>query len=274
MKESTISVSSSGDSGTRSKSNSANDSTSSSLSSHDSTPSLNHSTEENVRCYNEDTIVRATREGRNVYVRGLGHDAKETELLEYIAHLGRDGIQSVKIIRDNDGISKGFGFIMLSSTQQAHDCIQFLRKEGYHASIAKESISRQLRELEDVKSKNVYFCGIPRDMDEAGLQALVQLKNASVVVESVRVIRKDDDRSKSVGFCRVKDRSDALMVIQSMNGLEVEGGSVLQVRFADSVAQKKLKGGFHSNHKGQVQQQQRQSFKDNRVGRNPSERVD
>lgn len=59
---------------------------------------------------------------------------------------------------------------------------------------------------------------------------------------STRILRDANGGSRGVGFARMIDRESALAIIQKFNGFILPGSSVpLQVRFADSIAQKKLK---------------------------------
>ena len=60
---------------------------------------------------------------------------------------------------------------------------------------------------------------------------------------SNRILRDPQSNlSRGVGFARLEDRSSAVAIIEKFNGQTIPGSSApLQVRFADSPAQKKLK---------------------------------
>ncbi|RCH84589.1 hypothetical protein CU097_000605, partial [Rhizopus azygosporus] len=60
---------------------------------------------------------------------------------------------------------------------------------------------------------------------------------------SSRILRDPQSGiSRGVGFARMTDREAAVAIIEKFNGHVIEGSSApLQVRFADSPAQKKLK---------------------------------
>jgi|SRR5262245_21923818 len=61
--------------------------------------------------------------GKKLYVGNLPFTATDEELQEVFAQAG--AVQSAKVIMDRDtGRSKGFGFVEMSSDQEASDAIQ------------------------------------------------------------------------------------------------------------------------------------------------------
>ncbi|KAG5456259.1 MAG: hypothetical protein BJ554DRAFT_4047 [Olpidium bornovanus] len=76
----------------------------------------------------------------------------------------------------------------------------------------------------------------------ASLKQDVERLVAPYPTSSCRVLYDGDGRSRGVGFARLLDRESALAVIAELNGRRIPGAQApLQVRFADSLSQKKLK---------------------------------
>lgn len=62
---------------------------------------------------------------RKLYVGGLSYDTTEDQLREAFARFG--AVESAKLIRDRDSDrSKGFGFVEMSSDQEAEQAIRGL----------------------------------------------------------------------------------------------------------------------------------------------------
>jgi RNA recognition motif-containing protein len=180
-----------------------------------------------------------------------------------------------------EGRCKGYGFVMFSNKEDAHKAVDYLKSLGLHASLAKESLSEKLKQVEDCHSKNLYFTGLPPYLDEEGITSLIlsalernwsgkatpfgikpispnplnplitatfnavifgESTRVSNPVESARILRTKDGKSKCVGFARMSSRTLAEQVIAIMNGCVISGWkSRVHVRFADSIKQKEIK---------------------------------
>ncbi|CDH49294.1 meiotic rna-binding protein 1 [Lichtheimia corymbifera JMRC:FSU:9682] len=177
----------------------------------------------------------------NVYVRGLAESITDETFEELCKEFGT--IVSTKAMIDQKtGLCKGYGFAMYEKEEDCEKAINGLNKKGLQASFARvgqESFSSRLKSLQDEGSTNIYISNLPLDMTEQKLEALFH----PYKTVSNRILR--DPRSgisRGVGFARLSDRPSALAIIEKFNGHTVDGSSApLQVRFADSPAQKKLK---------------------------------
>ncbi|CAG8678985.1 23869_t:CDS:2 [Dentiscutata erythropus] len=177
----------------------------------------------------------------NIYIRGLPPNTTDESLHNMCSIYG--SITSSKAIIDQkQGDCKGYGFVMYESEDQAKHAIEQLTRLGLQVSFAKvgyESFSTRLKNLQDLASTNIYLSNLPLDMNEQQLEEL--FKPYKVV--SNRILRDTSGTSRGVGFARMEDRDSALAIIQKFNGYQLTGANLpLQVRFADSLAQKKLKG--------------------------------
>ncbi|CEP12843.1 hypothetical protein [Parasitella parasitica] len=177
----------------------------------------------------------------NIYVRGLAISTTDQSFLEMCQVYG--SIASSKAIIDQKtGECKGYGFAMFNNEQECEKAIEGLNKAGLQASFARvgqESFSSRLRNLQDETSTNIYISNLPLDISEQKLEELFHPYQTI----SNRILRDPQTgMSRGVGFARLTDREAAAAIIERFNGHVIEGSSApLQVRFADSPAQKKLK---------------------------------
>ncbi|KAI8070801.1 hypothetical protein BC940DRAFT_295595 [Gongronella butleri] len=177
----------------------------------------------------------------NVYVRGLSPSTTDDSFLELCKAYGN--VTSSKAILDQkSGECKGYGFAMYEQEDECQSAIQGLNNAGLQASFARvgqESFSSRLRNLQDEFSTNIYISNLPLDMTEQKLEELFH----PLQTVSNRILRDPQTGiSRGVGFARMLDRPAAIGIIERFNGHVIDGSSApLQVRFADSPAQKKLK---------------------------------
>ncbi|KAJ3118252.1 hypothetical protein HDU96_002985 [Phlyctochytrium bullatum] len=182
----------------------------------------------------------------NLYVRGLMSTATDEWLFELCRGYGT--ITSSKAILDLvTRECKGFGFVMYETEQEARTAMEGLQRQGYQVSFAKtdpripttqESFNARLQNLQDEESTNIYISNLPLELDEEGMKNLFMPHK----VISNKILRDSNHNSRGVGFARMETREAAYNVIDALNGKLLPGASQkLQVRFADSSAQKRLK---------------------------------
>jgi len=180
----------------------------------------------------------------NIYIRNLPSTTTDDSLYQMCKQYGT--IVSAKAmidIRTNE--CKGFGFVMYETEEEARKAIDALNKLKYYVSFARsgtpssqESYSSRLKNLEDSTSMNIYISNLPIDVDEKQLLNLFKPHK----VLSHRILRNEDGVSRGVGFARFSTRAAAQSVIDTYNNTMLPNSDhPLQVRFADSVAQKRLK---------------------------------
>lgn len=182
--------------------------------------------------------------GTNIYIRGLPINTTDESLYSLCIRWGKI-ISSKAIVDMRTYECKGFGFVMYETEEQARTALAALNNVGYHVSFAKsmthasqESYSTKLKNLEDMTSMNIYISNLPLDYDNEKLLALF----GDYKVLSHRILKNNDGTSRGVGFARFCSREIAQRVIDTFNNVTLKGAKYpLQVRFADSIAQKKLK---------------------------------
>ncbi|GFP90799.1 polyadenylate-binding protein 7 [Phtheirospermum japonicum] len=82
----------------------------------------------------------------NVYVKNIDDDVTDDELKKYFSQCGT--ITSVKIMRDDKGVSKGFGFVCFSTPEEANKSVYtfhgfILRRKPLYVAIAQRKEDRQ-----------------------------------------------------------------------------------------------------------------------------------
>ncbi|KAK9762942.1 hypothetical protein K7432_010823 [Basidiobolus ranarum] len=190
--------------------------------------------------------VYSSTKTTNIYIKGLTQDTTDDTLYDMCMSYGNI-VSSKAIIDQKTGTCKGYGFVMYEDSDQSKAAIDDLNSKGYQVSFAKvmthkspqESFSTRLKNLQDVHSTNIYMSNLPLDMSESQLEELFHPYS----IISNRILRDQSGVSRGVGFARMSDRDAAVSIIQKYNGVVLPGAHLpLQVRFADSMAQKKLKG--------------------------------
>jgi RNA recognition motif-containing protein len=196
------------------------------------------------------SISSFVKDERNVYLQGLPPDTTEESLAGFIPEGLREKLLSSKIIFNQDIKShslgqtelvnntqcKGYAFLLFSDSASASAFINHINtaniptesnmavKQKIHASIAKESFSSRLRELGAGKESNLYFANIPPHFAENDLVEVVEKKlQVSGAVESSKILRSSDGKSRCVGFVRFKKPQNAALCLNEMNGFLIEG---------------------------------------------------
>ncbi|CAG8961681.1 hypothetical protein HYFRA_00006220 [Hymenoscyphus fraxineus] len=191
---------------------------------------------------------------RNVYIRGLHPNTDDETLAAYAARFGK--IETSKAIIDTStGACKGFGFAKYHNVRDSELCIRGFYKLGYEVGFARvnptrplpgeqptkvkqESFNSRLKAEGDESSTNLYVSNLPKAMTESELGAIFM----DYTVSSSRILRDSNNNSRGVGFARFESREVCEEIIKKFHGQPIgEDGLLLQVRYADTPAQKDLK---------------------------------
>jgi len=174
----------------------------------------------------------------NLYIKGLKPEIND-ELLQDLCKKWGTIVSSKAIIDNKTNECKGYGFVMYKTEEQAKLAMMELNNLGYQVSFAKESFSTRLKNLQDNVSTNIYMSNLPLDMNDAQFLELFQ----PFKVISHIILYDQTGASRGVGLAKLENREDAQVIIDKYANKILPGGkNPLQVRFADSEAQKKLKG--------------------------------
>ncbi|KAN0096142.1 hypothetical protein V8E51_014947 [Hyaloscypha variabilis] len=175
---------------------------------------------------------------RNVYIRGLHPNTDDETLAAYASRFGK--VETSKAIIDTStGACKGFGFAKYFNVRDSELCIRGFYKLGYEVGFARESFNSRLKAEGDENSTNLYISNLPKNMTESELGAIFM----DYTVSSSRILRDPQTHmSRGVGFARFETRDVCEEIIRKFHGQPIgEEGLLLQVRYADTTAQKDLK---------------------------------
>ncbi|KAL1874785.1 hypothetical protein VTK73DRAFT_139 [Phialemonium thermophilum] len=169
---------------------------------------------------------------RNVYIRGLHPTTDDELLLKYAERFGPVE-QSKAIIDTTTGACKGFGFAKFVDVRDSEKCIRGFYRLGYE-----ESFNARLKAEGDDNSTNLYLSNLPKRLTETELNAIFD----GYTVVSSKILRDSMGNSRGVGFARFATRDECEDVIKKFHGAPIgEEGMIMQVRYADTPAQKELK---------------------------------
>lgn len=74
-------------------------------------------------------ILELSCQGSNVYVKNIDDDVTEYELHQLFSQCGT--ITSAKVMQDEKGLSKGFGFVCFSTAEEAYNAVNTFYGESY-----------------------------------------------------------------------------------------------------------------------------------------------
>ncbi|KAJ2892772.1 RNA binding protein MSSP-2 [Zalerion maritima] len=175
---------------------------------------------------------------RNVYIRGLHPTTDDDLLLKYASRFGK--VETSKAIIDTStGACKGFGFAKFYDVHHSELCIRGFHRLGYEVGFARESFNSRLKAEGDESSANLYISNLPKSFDEAALGTVFM----GYPILSSKILRDSMGNSRGVGFARFESRDICDEIIRKYNGVQTLGDErlVMQVRYADTPAQKELK---------------------------------
>ncbi|KAI0395898.1 hypothetical protein F5Y17DRAFT_473920 [Xylariaceae sp. FL0594] len=185
----------------------------------------------------EQSLVNNIPGNRNVYIRGLHPTTDDDLLLRYTERFGK--VETSKAIIDTTtGACKGFGFAKFYDVQDSEACIRGFFRLGYEVGFARESFNSRLKAEGDDESTNLYISNLPRHFSEAELGTVF----LGYTILSSKILRDGMGNSRGVGFARFESREICDRVIEQFQNLKLgPDGLPMQIRYADTPAQKELK---------------------------------
>ncbi|KAI9878405.1 MAG: hypothetical protein M1830_000967 [Pleopsidium flavum] len=131
-----------------------------------------------------------------------------------------------------------FGFVNFHNYIQCENCIRGFFHLGYEVSFARESHNSRLKTLSDPSNTNLYVSNLPRDIIDADLKKMFP----GYAVVSAKILRDSNGINRGVGFARMETHEICEDIIAKYHGQPFgEEGTKLQIRYADTDEQKKLK---------------------------------
>lgn len=178
----------------------------------------------------------------NLYVKNLDVETTEEEFAQLFSLYGT--VTSAVISCDEEGKSKGFGFVNYESHEAAHNAVEALHDSEYNGkklfvSRAQKKAEREeelrrsyenakLEKLSKYQGVNLYIKNLDDDVDDDKLRADFEQFGT---ITSAKIMRDDKGTSKGFGFVCFSMPEEANKAVQEMNGKMI-GSKPLYVSLA------------------------------------------
>ncbi|KAG1142871.1 hypothetical protein G6F37_002278 [Rhizopus arrhizus] len=166
----------------------------------------------------------------NIYVKNIPFDVTDEELSQLFGKYGI--ITSCVITRDDDGTSKGFGFVNFEKHQDAQNAVDDLHKKDFRGqdlyvsraqkkNEREEELRRQyeeakLEKMSKYQGVNLYVKNLDDDMDDDRLRDEFSVYG---VITSAKIMRDEKTNiSRGFGFVCFTSPEDATRAVTEMNG--------------------------------------------------------
>ncbi|OAF69296.1 hypothetical protein A3Q56_02971 [Intoshia linei] len=175
----------------------------------------------------------------NIFIKNLGKSIDQKTLFDTFSEFGN--ILSCKIVTDEDGVSKGFGFVHFENPKHANTAITkingcSLNIEGTGGKPVYVALYKPRNERQNQKYDNLYIKNFDTTWDDCTLRTLFsefgEILSAKVMVNS------SDGTSRCFGFVSFKNSDDAMRARNEMNDKEITLGETMTKLYV-SKAQKK-----------------------------------
>ncbi|CAO3628015.1 unnamed protein product [Cunninghamella echinulata] len=165
----------------------------------------------------------------NIYVKNLDTDLSDEQFNAMFSKYGP--VTSALVSRDDDGTSKGFGFVNFENSDDAHKAVDDLNEKEINGKILyvgraqkkserEEELRRQyelakMEKLAKYQGVNLYIKNLDDDVDDERLR---QEFSVYGVITSAKVMRDEKDNSKGFGFVCFTSPDEATKAVTEMNG--------------------------------------------------------
>jgi polyadenylate-binding protein len=169
-----------------------------------------------------DPSIRKSGQG-NIFIKNLDKTVDTRTLHDTFSQFGN--ILSCKVAMDDQGNSKGFGFVQFETAEEANEAMAKVNgmvledKKLYVGPF----LPRSDRESSTSERRftNVYVKNIPDDVTDEKFETAFKEHGE---ITSAKVMRKDDGTSKGFGFVNFKEPEQAKKAADAINGTKIWGG--------------------------------------------------
>lgn len=178
----------------------------------------------------------------NLYIRGLLPTTRSEDLYKIFAPYGE--VQSCKVIYDDYGFSKGYGFVNLANRMEADKAIESLNGRNVEGNnlFVNHHVSKtdRLKDLEIKRQNysNLYVKNIPPKYPKDDLSALFSKFGK---IDSVFLPHGEDgDNNKGYGFINFRYHKDAVNAEKELNNFEIQEGYKIEISRAERKREKTI----------------------------------
>jgi len=154
----------------------------------------------------------------NVFVKNLAASVDNKGLFDVFSVFGN--ILSCKVATDDQGQSKGYGYVHYETAEAAQDAIQ--KVNGMVVDEQEVFVGPFVRRQDRAGQSdwtNLYVKQFPESWDDG---KLMEFTTAYGIVSSVKVAREPDGKSKCFGFVNFVDHVSAEKCFNDLNGKTIE----------------------------------------------------
>ncbi|MBA0812269.1 hypothetical protein Gohar_026251 [Gossypium harknessii] len=182
----------------------------------------------------ERTTTSEEEKFTNLYVKNLFDDMTEDLLKEMFSRYGK--VCSVVIMKDGNGMSRGFGFVNFQSPDDAKKALEAMnglqlgsknlfvgraQKKAERTKLLKNKYKDVFNcRFEKLKASNLYVKNLNDSIDDKRLQEVFGQFGR---ITSARVMRLENGRSKGFGFVCFSSPEEATAALHGLNGTFFEG---------------------------------------------------
>lgn len=158
----------------------------------------------------------------NIFIKNLDRTIDNKAIYDTFSMFGN--ILSCKVATDEDGNSKGYGFVHFEteeSAQKAIEKVNGMLLEGKKVYVGKfQPRATRMREMGETARRftNVFIKNFGEELDKESLEKLFskfgEITSSAVMIDS-------DGRSKGFGFVAFKNPEDAKKAVSEMNDFEL-----------------------------------------------------
>ncbi|OZJ03571.1 hypothetical protein BZG36_03098 [Bifiguratus adelaidae] len=165
----------------------------------------------------------------NVYIKNLDTEVTDNELEELCKKFGN--ITSAVVQKDDEGKSKGFGFVNFETHEAAAKAVEELNESDYKGQnlfvsraqkksereeeLRKQYEAQKMERLGKYQGVNLYVKNLDEDVDDDKLRQEFAVYGN---ITSAKVMRDDKDVSKGFGFVCFASPDEATKAVTEMNG--------------------------------------------------------
>lgn len=191
----------------------------------------------------------------NIFIKNLDASIDNKALLDTFASFGT--VLSCKVATDNNGQSKGYGFVQFEREEAAHNAINqldkmFLNDKQVYVGLF---VRRQERNQTNDGSQSFTNIYVKNLSETTTREDLVKIFGKCGPVNSAIVIKKDNEISRCFGFVNFDNPEDAALAVEKLNGTVVSDDKVWYVGKAQKKAEREaeLRAHFEQERNGRLE---------------------
>lgn len=162
----------------------------------------------------------------NIFIKNLDKSIDNKAIYDTFSTFGN--ILSCKVSQDDEGNSKGYGFVHFETeeaAQQAIEKVNGMLLQGKKVFVGKfQPRSQRMREMGETARKftNVFVKNFGDDVDEEGLRKMFEPYG---IITSLAIMRNEDGKSKGFGFVAFEEPEAAEAAVNELNEKEVDNSN-------------------------------------------------